>query len=319
MKFSNSYIAVAFFFISLVGCAKPGSSEYFKYTVQGTYNNKPISYSQYYKCSQFVQPTEGPDAPLHLRWESEGLDRAAIQLDMSHTLILRGDQSFCLDRAARELNQPIAMLEASDNLIKLYIVRGNAKNSLLSIDRVKIEPTNESTDHLGPTESQVALANAILAKYKNRFENVQATYIPYYVWATTGNSQNYFKSLTEVVVAKVDEAPPVSGRSDMFVRFPFYRDRAYRLIDGKVSDLIHKELVYADHFFELVNTPQDDGTVFYSSKEMDRSVDAIVNYKGTIVSVKTMQEAYDPETKNIISFMHQSAPDLAGVLNVFAR
>jgi hypothetical protein len=319
VKFLNSYITVAVSIFSLIGCAKPGSSEYFKYSFQGTYNNKPISYSQYYKCSQFAQPTEGPDGPLHLKWESEGLERAAIQLDMGHTLILRGDQSFCLNRVARELDQPVAMLEATDNLSKVYIVRGTARNSLLSIDRVQIEPTTESPDHLGPTESQVALANIILTKYKSRFENVKATYIPYYVWATTEQSQSYFKNLTAVSIAKVGEAPPVSGRSDMFVQFPFYRDRTYRLVDGTVSDLMRRDLVYVGNVFELADTSQDDVTVFYSSKEMDKSVDALVNYKGTSVSVKTMQEAYDPETKNIISFMYQSAPDLAGVLNVFAR
>src|SRR6185312_12401109 len=124
-------------------------------------------------------------------------------------------------------------LDTSEPTAKLYIVHGNANYEPVSIKRVYVEPVDTTPSAIGPTKEQRDLAAAMLAQYSHQFARVTVRVLPASIWAVSDSARQYFGQFKTVTVAKVGEAPPVSGYPRDVVRFAFYRDRAYPQVDGR--------------------------------------------------------------------------------------
>ena len=308
----------AFLLCSSWAYARPGIAGYFKYTIDITINDHPYSFSQFIKCSRHIQPSEGPEGPFYVRSELSGGGFVGVKLDTSHTLLYYVN-SECLQETAEDLTLPVAILETDGDRAKLYIVRGDSIMPSVSVKRIHLEPIADAPDQIGPPHEQIEFTKAIFAQWNRKFQNVTATIIPREVWATSDQSREYFGRLSSVSIAKVGEAPPVSGWPNAFVRFPFYRDRAYKLIDGRITGLKEFELSYTGSSFETLGETSNNVRTFYSETEMQNSQTAMVSYKGFTFNVVAMQEIYDPETRNIYSLRYRPAKNLEELLVVFAR
>ncbi|HET9114040.1 MAG TPA: hypothetical protein VFN66_09250 [Burkholderiales bacterium] len=213
-----------------------------------------------------------------------GDSMVATKLDPNHTLFYYAT-SDCLNTNPKDLALPIEILETGSEVTKLYIIRGEAKTPLVSVKSIHLEPVVGVPNLVGPTPDQSAYTKAVLSEQNHRFQSVTASVIPYAMWATSEQSRNYFGQFASVAIAKIGEASPVSGWPNQDVRFPFYLERAYKRVDGRITDLEKKELVYRENSFEVPSESSNHVKTFYSATEMEASSKALVSYKGTIINV----------------------------------
>jgi hypothetical protein len=300
--------------------ADDGGTGYFKYSIDMEINGQPYSYSQYIQCYKALQISEGPEGPLYLRTQSTGGSWVATRIDSSRTLIFPV-QSDCLNSAPRDLALPVSLLETVGSLSKLYIVRKdlNIPSFSLSVKRIHLDPVDSVPGVVGPTKEIAQYTKSVLAEQSHQFQSITARIIPHDIWATSEQSRIYFGQISSIAIAKVGEAPPVSGREDTFVQFPFYRERAYKNADGRIKDMKKTQFIYNGLSFEVSDNPVDDVKVFYSTVGMDNSWTALVDFKGTMVNVLEIQEVYDPETRKIYSLLYSKAKNLEELLNIYAR
>jgi hypothetical protein len=301
--------------LSLVGCEPTVSASYYKYSIALTINGQALAFSQYIECSHVVSPTEGPGGPFHLRWQVTGDAPAAIRIDTHRVLFFYGSAN-CYNPSARSIDEPIEVLDTSEPTAKLYVVHNNSKYDSVSVDRVFVEPVETAPSVLGPTKEQRDLAVATLTQYARKFERVTVRINPYSVWATSDAARQYFADFKSVTLAKVGEAPPASGYPRDIVEFRFYRDRVYPQIDGRAVYPPLAMLGYGKDALEVTSQQGDNLEIYYAPDGPENTSDPTVEYKGVRFTVKRVQELYDPETKNILSFYGLTVTDLAQVLGL---
>ena len=314
-------LAIMILFLGLVpirASATEGVSGYFKYSIDVTFDNEPYSYSQYIKCVKVIQPSEGPQGLLYLRSEIKGGGWVAERLDATHTLLF-SVQSTCMSQSPSDLSLPVGILETGEKLTKLYLVKGQANTPSVSVNRIRLEPVESATDSVGPSKERARFTKTVLAQQSRVFGSVTARRIPYEIWATSDHATAYFNQFSSVAIAQAGEAPPISGRADNFVQFPFYRERAYPRINGQVTGLEESAFDYNGTAFILAGQKPKNVEAFYASSGMTDPQQVIVDFKGSIVKVSGIQEVYDPETKVIYSLQKKSAGSLELLLNTFAN
>lgn len=307
--------ALFLFPLSLVGCEPTVSASYYKYSIALTVNGQALAFSQYIQCSHVLSPTEGPGGPVHLRWQVAGDAPAAVKIDENRILFFYGSAN-CYNPSARSIEEPVEVLDTSDLTAKLYVVHNNSKYNAVSVDRVFVEPVETAPSVLGATKEQRDLAAATLAQYARKFERVTVRTTPYSVWATSDAARQYFADFKAVTLAKVGEAPPVGGYPRDIVQFRFYRDRVYPRADGRAVYPPQAMLGYGKDALEVSSQQGDNLEIYYAPPGPRNTSDPTVEYKGVRFTVRRVQELYDPETKNILSFYGLSVSDLAQVLGL---
>lgn len=316
------YLLRAILLISVTGCIPvPSNSKYFRYEIELTANNRHYLFHQYFKCSEVAEFSEG-DGKFHKHWRLSGSGISAA--DIGDNLVLFYAASGDCKSDSQQINSDanafgehaVKVLENSVNPERLYLVQASRNNSPISIQRQSVQRMEKFDGDLGPSKAQIALKESVRDQ-QHGFQRVTARIIPYEVWATSDRSRAYFSQFQSVTIAKVGEAPPVSGWPDAFVQFQFWRDRAYKKGPaGEITGLKEFELVYKGDAFEVPDRSPETGQVWYATTQTQTAHPnpnnapgfAVVNYKGTLIKVKSLQEIFDPQTRNILLLMNQYLP-----------
>jgi hypothetical protein len=308
-------VAWAALLLILSECGSLPGSKDVKYTIQFTAAGRSYAFTQLINRFRAVELSEGPNGPFYTEWQTRGGGLAAVDIGPGRVFLFESGATPERE-GIYELNHIAEILDTSRVPTTLYVIREAAKNPAVEIRRVSIEPVTGNSQQLGPTADQTALAQTVKREQQHGFQRVIARIIPYQVWATSEQSRRYFSQFTRVAIAKAGEAPPRSGWPDSFVQFPFYRDRAYQHDSlGAITGLEEVPLVYNGNAFEFDKSLSDAAEVWYSTRETETNPHksepiALVNYKGTIVKVKSPQEIYDPETKSILLLTNKFCPSV---------
>lgn len=296
------------------GCVPlPVASLFYKYEIEVSASGRHYSYSQYLQCSRY-SVVSALDGQFHNQWDQSGAGSAVI--DIGNDLILVfGVGVNCGQADEERKNNSAWVLATASNPNLLYSIQNELKELSVVIQRVSVKRVERPDAEIGLTKNTAVLKQKIRER-QHGFQRLTVTAIPYEVWATSDASRAYFSQFKSVAVAKVGEAPPVSGYAENEVRFPFYRERQYQKNSKGTVSVDRVAIPYNGDAFELTDRSSSKGEVWYSTKENKStelhwlSSPSLVSYKGTTVRVKMFQEIYDPETKNIFTLSngHRSYP-----------
>jgi hypothetical protein len=310
--------------ILINGCVPvPNSSKYYEHEISVRVDDRQYDFKRYLECSSSMDLSEG-DGKLHPRWNRSGSGFTTADIGSGRVLVY-SIWSDCesdyqdLKVSGSEKPDPykldaVRVLDSARNPTRLYILTGQGSEFPVKIEQNSARRVNRIDGVIGSSEAELALKE-IVRDSQHGFQRVTVRVVPFEVWSTTEAGRQYFSQFKGVTVARVGEVPPVSGRPDSIVQFPFYRQRNYsRGEHGEVVGLKELDTAYDGTPFVVANPPEPGVQTWYATNETratsklnDMPV-AVVNYKGVVFRVTTFQEIYDPETKSILQFTNWYTP-----------
>ncbi len=296
--------------ISLSGCYPIlGESRYFKHEIELTANNRHYSFHQYFKCSELAV-LSALDGKFHRHWQSLGSGITAA--DIGDNLVLLYNVSGDCETDSQEFNSDstpfgrhvVRVLTNKNDPDKLYLLEKSRNDLSILIHHQSVQRVKYFDGDFGPSKDQIDLKEFV-REHQHGFQRVTATIIPYERWAISEQSRNYFNQFQSIAIAKIDEAPPVSGRKEDFVRFKFWQERVSNQTSLKnLPKLKEFELIYKVDSFEIPDHPPEAGQVWYATAQIPKNhqtpTSALINYKGVLINVSSLQEIYDPQTRSIL-------------------
>jgi hypothetical protein len=309
---------------SINGCVPvPGSSRYFEHDIRANIDGRRYDFKQYFECSKSLDFSEA-DNGLHAHWHRSGDGFSTADIGNGRVLVyaVSGDCESDYQEIHAPSDTPMAVyshdavriLDSASSPQKLYVLTGTAPGSSVKIEQESVKRLAHIEGGIGPHKAELALKELVRAN-QHGFQRVTVTVIPFAVWGAADAARQYFSRFKAVTVAKVGEAPPVSGRADALVRFPYYLNRLYQKgSSGEIVGLFESDAVYDGDTFKLNDSPREGVQIWYATNETRSAGNlavtpvAVVNYKGTVFQVAQLQEIYDPETRNILQFSSWHAP-----------
>ena len=294
----------------LTACVQiPGTSQSYRYEIDMSVDGRPFMFRQYFVCYEVANLSEA-DGAFHRA--TGGYGSGITTADVGDGLVLLFTAGGCSAKQ-KDLPRVASLLVNRPGLAKLYTVDETLKEPPVVIRHVTVEAVQNTERDPGPTAQQVALKNS-LREHQGGFQRVTARRIPREVWATSDEIRAYFRQFKSVTAAMVGEGRPVIGNPADAVWFRFWRERAYeRGPGGEIAHLKTIELPYDSQEFELQGRLPESPGVWYATPQTsgDRPNPylkpdfAVVNYKGTLIKLKSLQEIFDPETQEIVQLSAQ--------------
>jgi hypothetical protein len=306
------------------GCAPvPGSAKYFEHDMAVSADGHRYDFKRYFECTQTMELSEG-DGKLHPRWTRSGGGFATVDIGSGRVLVysITGDcesdhQEFPVARRGRlDPYEPdvARVLDSARDPQRLYVLTGKMDEFPVKIEHESTSRIDPVKGPIGPSEAELALKETV-RNSQHGFQRVTVRVIPFEVWGVADAARQYFSQFKTVTVARVGEAPPVSGWPDSFVQFRFYRERNYQKgTNGEIVGLKELDVEYDGEAFIVKDGPQAGVQTWYATREtrtapkLNDAPVAVVNYKGVVFKVKSLQEIYDPATKDILLFANWHAP-----------
>jgi hypothetical protein len=308
------------------GCAPElGDTKYFEHDMAVTADGHLYDFKRYFACSRTLELSEG-DGKLHPRWNRSGDGFTTVEIGSDRVLVysITGDcesdhQEWSIPKPAKlDLFSPyvVRVLDNAKSPRKLFLLTGQMDGFPVKIEHESTRRIDRIEGPMGPSKEDVSLKESIRDS-QHGFQRVTAEVIPFEVWGATDSALQYSSQFKNVTVAQVGESPPRSGWSGSFVQFRFSRERNYKTgAHGEIVGLDEIDTVYDGEAFSVNNSPQGGVQTWYATKEtrtdpkLNDDPVAVVNYKGMVFKVKSLQEIYDPVTRNILLFQnwHASYP-----------
>jgi hypothetical protein len=305
------------------GCVPvPGSTRYFEHDIRANIDGHSYDFKHYFECSKSLDFSEA-DNELHVHWHRSGDGFSTADIGNGRVLIyaVSGDceSDYQEIRAPSETpmavysNDAVRVLDSAKSPHKLYVLTGAVAGFSVKIEQESVKRLTHIDGRVGPHEADLALKE-LVRDNQHGFQRVTVEVIPFAVWGAADAARQYFSQFKTVAVARVGEAPPVSGWPDSFVQFPFYRERIYQKgIHGEVVGLNELDTAYNGEAFTVEDSSQAGVQTWYATREtraapLNNAPVAIVDYKGVVFKVRSLQEIYDPETKDILLFTNWYAP-----------
>jgi hypothetical protein len=310
--------------VQLNGCVPvPGTATYFEHDMAVSVDGRRFDFKRYFECSQTMEFSEG-DGKLHPRWNRSGAGFATADIGGDRVLVYSITGDCESDHQVFQVAKPekldpytpdaVRVLDNARDPQKLYVLTGRADGFPVQIDYESTRRIDPPTGGIGAPKAELALKETVRDS-QHGFQRVSARVIPLGVWAQTDAARQYFSQLKTVTVARVGEAPPISGWADSFVQFPFYRERNYQKgVNGEIVGLSELDTIYDGEAFNVNDSAQPGVQTWYATREtrenpkLNNEPVAVVNYKGVVFKVKGLQEIYDPATKNILLFANRYTP-----------
>jgi hypothetical protein len=305
------------------GCVPvPGSSKYFEHDMAVSADGHRYDFKRYFECTQTMELSEG-DGKLHPHWTRSGAGFTTVDIGSGRVLVyyITGDcesdhQEFPVarqDRLDPYVSDVARVLDSAKDPRRLYVLTGRTNEFPVKVERESTNRIDPVIGPIGPSEAELALKETV-RNSQHGFQRVTVRVIPFEVWGVTDAARQYFSQFKTVTVARVGEAPPVSGWADSLVQFQFFQERNYQKDANGVVGLNEFDAEYNGVAFTVKGSPQAGVQTWYATKEtraapkLNAEPVAVVIYKGVVFKVKSRQEIYDPATKDILLFANWHAP-----------
>jgi hypothetical protein len=271
-----------------------------------TVNGRHYAFDEYFAC-YLEEDYSTNDGKLHGRRLPDGLELAAGDIGDDLTLLF-GSAGDCTSDA-QELSHKAIVVSHPQNPDRLYLVDDRSESPSIIINNVSVKRVEETPSHLGPTKEQKALKEMLRDRQRG-FHSVSVELIPPEKWDTSELNLQYFSRYRSVTVAEPEGRGKSAGFSAVSLFYPPTPMIREKEAIGMPKIAEEFPLIYNGEAFVLSGLPQTARGLWYATKQAQDSPyfqitgmrEAPVDYKGIKLSVKSVAQVYDPETRSILQF-----------------
>lgn len=276
-----------------------------EYIHQLDYSLNGVQYSvkRRLSCSSSMSVLSAADGRFHNQWAINGYNpEATVSIGENMTLLYQ--LTAPCNQARKDWPTYVLLIDDLERPDRL-IVFSDQSEVLVAGSRVKIQSL--SSYRATQLDADVPLASdkgaaVDLTKYRQRiYERVTATILPESVWARSTDAREYLSQLSELTVA--DSA--TTGTDN--VQFPIFK----KIAGYSRTEVVSLGLIFKDGEYLMPNADIGSPYLYWyaagrkgANEQTPYNKDWVtINYKGKRLRVKTGLQLFDPQTKQLISFL----------------